>query len=178
MTTSTHETAERIVSQEVRYCVSHLISQLASNDHAARTLGVDVEEDLYPVLAQDDFEEPARDWFGNAHLEDLRSVADYYDLTSEAEGLEAPALRAMLLEYLGEEDKWQDLCDFQRLDPHQIEAYEHWIVSDWFAGKLEAKGEMVSRDILGLTVWGRTTTGQSISMDGVIQAIAADLENL
>lgn len=56
-----------------------------------------------------------------------------------------------------------------------IEAYEHWIVSDWLAGKLEAQGEMVLRDFLGLTIWGRTCTGQAISMDHNIRALVKSL---
>jgi len=51
------------------------------------------------------------------------------------------------------------------------EALEHWIVSDWLAGKLESAGEMVSYDIHGLTVWGRQCSGQAISIDGVICGI-------
>lgn len=49
-----------------------------------------------------------------------------------------------------------------------IEAYEHWIVSDWLADKLAERGEMVLKDFLGLTIWGRATTGQAISLDEVI----------
>jgi hypothetical protein len=48
------------------------------------------------------------------------------------------------------------------------EAYEHWIVSDWLADKLEERGEMIVRDFLGLTIWGRCTSGQAILLDGVI----------
>lgn len=40
------------------------------------------------------------------------------------------------------------------------EALEFWIVSDWLAGKLEDHGELVTKDFLGLTIWGRTTSGQ------------------
>jgi hypothetical protein len=72
-------------------------------------------------------------------------------------------------------DDWEWVGREYNLDPYQREAYEHWIVSDWFARKLQEQGEMVNRDILGLTVWGRCTTGQSISMDGVIETIAANL---
>jgi hypothetical protein len=51
------------------------------------------------------------------------------------------------------------------------EVLEHWLVSDRLAVALESRGETVSRDIYGLVVWGRCTTGQSISMDCVIQDI-------
>lgn len=53
-------------------------------------------------------------------------------------------------------------------------AYEHWIISNWLADKLEAKGEMVTKDFLGLTIWGRTCTGQSIMLDGVIREIYSE----
>jgi len=59
-----------------------------------------------------------------------------------------------------------------------IEAYEHWIVSDWLADKLEAYGELVTKDFLGLTIWGRTCTGQAILLDWVISKICDDLNML
>ena len=55
-------------------------------------------------------------------------------------------------------------------DPDPIEALEHWIVAPWFGGKLKDHGEMVT-EFLGLTIWGRTTSGQAIKMDGVINSI-------
>ena len=56
-----------------------------------------------------------------------------------------------------------------------IEAYEHWLVTDWLADKLAAKGEMVTKDFMGLTIWGRTCTGQAIYLDNVIEEIYNDL---
>jgi hypothetical protein len=75
-------------------------------------------------------------------------------------------------------DAWRDCCEVNGIDPQQTEAYEHWIVSDWLAQKLAAKGSMVGRDIYGLTVWGRCTTGQAICMDGVIGEIYRELHEL
>ena len=60
-------------------------------------------------------------------------------------------------------------------EPTYIEAYEHWIVADWFADELEKRGEMVDKDFLGLTIWGRTATGQHISLDYVVQDILKDI---
>jgi hypothetical protein len=52
------------------------------------------------------------------------------------------------------------------------EVYEHWIVSSWLGDKLEERGEKVIRNLFGLqAVWCRTTTGQAIAMDEVIQNI-------
>ena len=61
-------------------------------------------------------------------------------------------------------------------DGEPIEIFEYWFVSNFFAEKLEAKGEVVSHDFFGHCVWGRTTTGQSISMDHVIREIYAELK--
>ena len=60
-------------------------------------------------------------------------------------------------------------------DPYQIEVFEHWAVSDWFADKLIAAGEKVDKDFAGLCVWARTTTGQAIYADSVVEAIYASL---
>ena len=48
-------------------------------------------------------------------------------------------------------------CLLHDIDPYYREALEHWIVSDWLADKLEAKGEKVDRDFAGLTVWACTS---------------------
>lgn len=68
----------------------------------------------------------------------------------------------------------EDACNDWDIEPHEIEVYEHWAVSPWLAEKLDAKGERVDTDFAGLNVWARTTTGQAISADGVIEAITAE----
>ena len=74
------------------------------------------------------------------------------------------------------DDGWKEFCDQQGVDTddYKREAYEHWIVTDWLADKLSARGH-VTGGIMGLTIWGRPTTGQSISMDHVIQEIYKEL---
>jgi len=51
------------------------------------------------------------------------------------------------------------------------EALEHWIVSPWLMRKLDEQGEMTTT-FKDLNIWGRTTSGQSIDMDAVMQQIA------
>ena len=47
----------------------------------------------------------------------------------------------------------------------------HWLISEWLAKRLCLKtGEMVI-EFLGLTIWGRTTSGQAIYIDSVIEDI-------
>ncbi len=56
------------------------------------------------------------------------------------------------------------------------EVCEYWLVSEWLLNKLEDKGETVERDFMGLCIWGRTTTGQGIWCDYVIQEIYNELQ--
>lgn len=54
------------------------------------------------------------------------------------------------------------------------EIYEWWIVSPWLGKKLLFEGEPIIDNNYGLW-WGRSTTGQAISLDYVIQRIYDDL---
>lgn len=162
-------TAADIVRQEVIYCVSSLVSTLTGNG-----LNGDLDGPLGDLCEQaaelstpiPDYEEAAREagwrvekahgsWWAYHDDEDLSEAQDAHcDTPDEA---------------------WRSACDVSGIEPHDREVYEHWIVTDWLADKLEAKGEKVDRDFAGMIVWARTTTGQSVSMDGVMQGIAADL---
>ena len=81
-------------------------------------------------------------------------------------------------------DEEQVINIFQRVDesfeeedaePTYIEALQHFIVADWFADELEKRGEIVDKDFLGLTIWGRPTYGQAISLDYVVQDVLKDI---
>lgn len=76
-------------------------------------------------------------------------------------------------DFQDEADDWADACQISRLDPEYLEVYEHWIVSEYLGRKLTEQGQIV-REYMGLTIWGRTCTGQAISMDNVIETIAAE----
>ena len=78
---------------------------------------------------------------------------------------------------IGDCDTWREAFDLHDMDPseYQREVFEHWIVSDWLANRLEERGERVLRDFFGVTIWGRTCSGQAISLDGVIGDIYDEL---
>lgn len=78
------------------------------------------------------------------------------------------------LEPFGYSD-WRELCNEQDIEPYDREVFEHWAVTDWFADQLIKHGEKVDKDFAGLCVWARTTTGQAIAADYVLERIAADL---
>ena len=116
------------------------------------------------------------------HLEDyyyLRQVEDYeqafidHDEDEKQEWLTEQALNTDCMD----EDDFISACNDLNIDPHYHDVYEYWIVSNFLAARLKEHGEIVETDFHGLTIWGRTTTGQSITCDYVIAQIAEDIAN-
>ena len=150
----------RLVEREVIYCVSSLVYELQKKADEFP----DYTDDLYSsAIGLPDYEEAASQ-AGWEQLPDDDERGEFINADGET----------------SDADDWQELCEEQNIDTsdYEPEVFEHWIVSDFLADKLEAHGERVLRDFFGLTVWCRCTTGQSISIDGVIQQIAADMEIL
>lgn len=146
-----------LVQREVLVCVSGLVSTLASGEvHQGRDLNALCEaaqELCYPLP---DYEKAAREagW-------------KYHDMTGrwhKVYGAQMPS-----------QDTAQAVCEEFGIDPYDREVYEHWAVTQWLGRKLQAKGEKVDFDFSGLVVWARTTTGQGIAQDYVIQQIHAEL---
>ncbi len=74
--------------------------------------------------------------------------------------------------YLDSETGECERCFEDNQMPQEI--FEWWLVSSWLGKKLLMEGEVVIDNGYGVW-WGRTTTGQAISMDYVIQKIYDDL---
>jgi hypothetical protein len=147
------EGAREMVSREVYYCVSSLVSEMASKP--------EYMDELMEVLqSRTDYEEAAMQEGWTRH--EARMTGN---VTYQKNGDKTAHMF----------DGWQDLCENEGIEPYQWEIYEHWIVSDWLAGELEEKGHAVIRDFYGLTIWGRPTTGQAIYIDGVIQEIYSEM---
>ena len=79
-----------------------------------------------------------------------------------------------LVQELSKDEKYSnELLEIQvrfNDEDYPEEALEHWLVSDWLGKRLLEQGEMVI-DFMGLTIWGRTTSGQAICIDSVIEDI-------
>lgn len=172
-------TADDLVRREVYHCVSALVSTLASGYGAAiehvdsygrrSTNGSDLAN-----LTEQAFELscPLPDW-EEAALDAGCHVDARTRLIVSPEGVhDFPAYGPISADL---PDSWRTICDDNDIEPYDREVYEHWVISDWLADKLEAYGEKVGRDFAGLTVWARTTTGQAIAQDYVIERITADL---
>lgn len=159
-------TADDIVRTEVIYCVSYLVSTLAggcaaiTNDRNDMRDICDLCEQAQDLAAPIDDWQEAAEQAGWEYAPEFEPQHIYRDTTDGQTWAAAD---------------WQTLCDDHGIDPYQWDVFEHWIVTDWLADKLEAQGEKVDRDFAGMIVWARTTTGQGIAMDSVLQHIAADL---
>lgn len=174
-------TPEDLVRREVYYCVSSLVSTLASSYAYA----MDNDGDL-PAMIEQAFELSCTidDWEEAATQEGWTFTP--YDDASPAKSVEPGYWkRDCDTDEANDEDEngfairtadnAQEACELDDIEPYRREVFEHWIVSDWLADKLEAKGEKVDRDFAGMIVWARTTTGQAIAADPVIQKICDEM---
>lgn len=156
----------KLVEREVGECVSSLVYHFAQNPEALNGSEYSYDDDVLPLLSRyhENTDEIAELQVEIDELEaDIADMAET-DSSSAEQQKKLKSLQSRLEELEDEQD-------------NPSEVYEHWIVSSWLAGKLREQGESVG-ELFGLTIWGRTTTGQAISMDSVIQQIAANMEIL
>lgn len=160
-------TVDDLVRREVYYCVSALISTLAAGVQAVST-NTDMGHNLYDHCeAAQELSWPIEDWEEAARQEG-------WDVTNDNEFTDGTEIVGSI----GPDDPdggWPTLCDAMGIEPYQREIFEHWIVSDWLADKLAEHGEKVDKDFAGMTIWARTTTGQGIAQDAVIENIVKEL---
>lgn len=153
-------TISRLVEREVVSCASSLISDLARICCASGVdlAGTEIDPDAITGLfvGPPDFEAAGTDagW---------RETVDGYRHDADAESSDA--------------ESWEELCDEQRLEAYSPEVLEHWIVTPWIARKLAERGEVVA-EVCNLWIWGRTTSGQAISLDAAWHDIADGMEIL
>lgn len=164
-------TTETLVTREVHYCVSSLVSMIACGNGA----GVDLIGSDLATLSEQAAElcSPIEDWESAAmdagwHFTPSGYVNDDPDATG-------PDAEAATTDNPWIAEDWQQLCVDLDIDPYEREVFEHWIVSDWLADKLAERGEKVDKDFAGLTVWARTTTGQAIHADHVFDDILREM---
>lgn len=170
------QTADRIVRQEVYACVSALVSTLA--DAYAETGPGRGGECARLCDQAAELAAPIPDYESAAREAGWKVSDSGTQFTNEKDVDADTGLCAAWGDLTGgnaSPDDWANLCDAHNIDPYDRDVFEHWIVSDWLADKLEARGEKVDRDFAGLTVWARTTTGQGIAMDSVLQDIAREV---
>lgn len=151
--------AARLVEREVLVCLSSVVSTLAN------AYGHGLPRRSPHAIALDDLASEAQEL--------CEPLLDYEGAAEEAGWLKTGTVWAHD-DFEDAETSAEAACEASGVDPHEVEVYEHWAVSSWLAEKLAAKGERVDRDFAGLNVWARTTTGQAISIDAVIEAITKE----
>ena len=156
----------KFVEREVIYCVSHLVSELLKMDINNSDYSY---EEILDICNRPDYE-AAVEYADDLHVMYSNYLAGYVWVYRVDHSISEP--------FDTELEAYQDCVYENDLEYDYIEAYEHWIVSDYLAKKLEEQGEMVTYDLFGLTVWGRCTSGQSIMLDGVISRICEGMEIL
>lgn len=166
-------TINEMITREVNCCLSSLVSTLAQGGHAIQTnprgnSGDEGASNLYDLCEQ--------------AMELASCIADYEAAIQEGwesyvDEFDVPAWRQKQPngDYATFAGTAEELCRWDDIEPIDREVYEHWSVSQWLAEKLSAHGEKVDTDFAGMCVWARTTTGQDISADGVIQRIYDDM---
>lgn len=169
---------EDLVRREVHYCVSYLVSTLAQNmgavefSEAHRDLADMTEQAFELACPIDDWEEAAIQigWVERPATTSPEGVKSDWCVVRGTTAEDAE--HAAGFKYA---ENWRDACESDDLEPYQREVFEHWIVSDWLADKLAERGEKVDKGFAGMIVWARTTSGQGIASDSVIEAICAEL---
>ncbi len=69
--------------------------------------------------------------------------------------------------YIDEDTSYDLSCDDE-----ENEVLEYWHISPWLASELQKEGEkVVLLEDLNLVVWGRTTSGQVISIDCALETL-------
>lgn len=167
--TELQQACDRFVHNEVKCCLSYLVSTLANNAGTIQSAD-EAQLDLMTLCEQaselsapiDDYEEAA-----------IQAGATFYEADGAGKGFwrwrgphedecsDSPSLQVAA----------EKFCHAAEIDPESREVFEHWAVSTYLADALEAQGEKVDRDFAGLIVWARTTTGQAIGMDHCIRTI-------
>ena len=183
------EIKSQFVNREVIYCASVLVYELARKAEHFQ----DYEDELYGAFqGNPDCEEAATDEGWKKITVEPGEIIGYQDISETTletirrndenfvKGEIDEETGKFIIEELSDAENWQELCDEQNIDAYEYapEIYEHWIVTDWLANKLENRGHKVLRDFFGLTIWCRATTGQAISLDSVISEICEEMEIL
>ena len=159
------EMAENLVRNEVFACVSSMAEFILSQDSQNAPFSYDDIEksDVYQEYNENGIyfaggDEDERDSF----IEELEKERD------ELQDSDAEANEKRI------EDLESAIYDIKNLDIEYMDILEYWICSDYLIQKLASFGEPV---IKSESIWCRQTSGQSITMDGVIQSIAKSIIN-
>lgn len=162
--TTTNISIQDLVQREVIYCVSSLVHTLTQENKLDEELAISLWEG--PIDFDDAEYAINQDGSYLAQKDDLWGLYDNDEPDDPIVDYKYESKEELIKWYF--EDMGWDINDYRS------EVFEHWIVSSWLGKKLQEHGETVV-ELYGLTIWCRTTTGQAIYCDCVIQQIYNNL---
>lgn len=179
------------VNGNIGECVSYLMHPIGQNlEECSRIFDFDYDEAL-GWFQKEDYSEVVDNFIDDADLDDLETIADMVgDWSDVIEGLEGELdnpdvdevpdciaqLRTKVKALITNDSEYAEIGQHFNLDPDYSEIYEYYIISEgWTARDLIDEGQIVF-EFAGLRIWGRMTTGQSISIDGVTSRIVKALD--
>lgn len=189
-----HRIITKLVEREVTCNVNRLVSHFAHHPDALDGSGYYYEDildlcrcpaDPKDVLEEHGYslQEAENEWHIviDSELEEFQWVAEQLAKPHPEESDEELMEKLMTYSHgiVCDEDSHQEALDHLRIEieDHDSEVYEHWVVSEHLAERLKENGQTVG-ELFGLTIWGRTTTGQSMVIDWIMNKIASDMEIL
>ena len=186
------------VNRNIGHCVSNLMYHVGSNLEASAKIFDFDYDDAIGWFEVRDYEEPVRDFIMNDadydQLAEISEFAGYWDDVLESAGVSQEGwdsetdveeeikrlgkdeeVRKAVRGLFTESEEFTKVGLHFNLEPYYREVFEHWTLNDrWAADDLAAQGETVF-EFCNLLIWARTTTGQSISLDGVTARIVRGL---
>lgn len=165
------ERAFNFVSEHVYYNINQIVSPLFKLDDLSV---FDLEfDDLIGLRERCDYEDVVREHLDSLDEDDLNELLEEEGIPFEV-GASKEDRAIIFFKHLISKERLAEFAGERSLEPERTEIDSYWSVSHYLAAKLEAKGEVIKRDFLGLTIWGRCDGGQMIHIDHVIRQIVRE----
>lgn len=161
-----HRVLEQLVEREVIHLCSNMISQLQETEEFLRRVAEEIRprpiriEDC--TLIDDGTLDTVVEVLGETYRYGWEGSADYRD---EFDGM------------LDQDEFFSEVAIPDAEAARNTEVLEYWIVTQRFAEHLKDQGQVVGQ-LFDFHIWGRTTSGQAICVDAVIERIARSMEIL